>query len=78
MMGLMLMAYGTVNLLVIGSINNDQVRSRLSIVNALFCGIGFGIALKYFFILPVVFMGISFVAYGFASIKSRQGSANNG
>ena len=72
LMGVMLLAYGIINLLLMYKDRQLQLPSKpIVVANLVFALIGFGIAYQYFFIFPIACMGIaslcfllSFLMYG--------------
>ena len=60
MMGYLLMAYGALNL----ALASQAVASNAAMaVNVAVCTVGVGVSLRYFFIVPTAFLGLSGAAY---------------
>lgn len=63
LMGLMLFAYGVLNLLILQHYKKNLPPNSLVLWNLLISGLGFFISLQYLFIAPTFLLGLSFVAY---------------
>jgi len=63
LMGLMLFAYGVLNLLILQHYKKTLPPNALVLWNLLISGLSFFISLQYLFIAPTFLLGLSFVAY---------------
>ena len=67
MMGLLLICYGTVNILFLAADSFDFLRSKhIAMLNVLVSLLAVVLSVIYFFIVPVVFTTISLIAFGLA------------
>ena len=65
MMGLLLISYGTVNILFFAEDSSDFLRSKhIAMLNVLVSLLAVVLSVIYFFIVPVVFTAISLIAFG--------------
>ena len=63
-MGLMLLAYGTINLMII--VKNKKVilpEPSIMFINIVFSFLAFILVYKYLFIVPIIFTGIAFISF---------------
>jgi len=64
LMGVMLLAYGIINLLLMRKDRKFHLPSKAIVTaNLIFALIGFGIAYQYFFIFPIACMGIAALCF---------------
>ncbi len=63
MMGLLLFAYGVLNLLLLKNNKQSNIPSNVLIFNITITFIALIISINYFFIVPIVFTGISFLGF---------------
>ncbi len=64
LMGVMLLAYGIINLLLMYKDRQFHLPSKpIVMANLIFALIGFGIAYQYFFIFPIACMGIASLCF---------------
>lgn len=63
MMGLLLFAYGLLNLLILKNNKSANLASNILILNIIVSLISVILSLKYFFIVPVVFTSIAFLGF---------------
>ena len=67
MMGLLLICYGTVNILFLAADSFDFLRSKhIAMLNVLVSLLAVVLSVIYFFIVPIVFTTISLIAFGMA------------
>ena len=67
MMGLLLICYGTVNILFFAVDSFDFLRSKpIAMLNVLVSLLAVVLSVIYFFIVPIVFTAISLIAFGLA------------
>ena len=63
MMGLLLFGYGLLNILILRNNQASYIPTNILIINILICIISFVLSIKYFFIVPIVFTGISLLGF---------------
>ena len=68
MMGLLLFGYGLLNILILRNNQASSIPTNILILNILICVISFVLSKKYFFIVPIVFTGISLLGFAISLI----------
>jgi hypothetical protein len=68
MMGLLLFGYGLLNILILRNNQASSIPTNIQIINILICIISFVLSIKYFFIVPIVFTGISLLGFAISLI----------
>ena len=63
MMGLLLFGYGLLNILILRNNQASSIPTNIIIFNIIICVISFVLSIKYFFIVPIVFTGISLLGF---------------
>ena len=68
MMGLLLFGYGLLNILILRNNQESSIPTNIIIFNIIICVISFVLSIKYFFIVPIVFTGISLLGFAISLI----------
>ena len=68
MMGLLLFGYGLLNILILRNNQASSIPTNIIIFNIIICVISFVLSIKYFFIVPIVFTGISLLGFAISLI----------
>ena len=68
MMGLLLFGYGLLNILILRNNQASSIPTNIIIFNIIICAISFVLSIKYFFIVPIVFTGISLLGFAISLI----------
>jgi hypothetical protein len=73
MMGIMLLSYGVINLLLLKNIKQiNWIDNQILITNTLVSFMSLILAIKYFFIIPIVLMGIALTGFTLALIITNK------
>lgn len=68
MMGLLLLGYGLLNLLIIRNLKHLTLPVNILILNIIISAVSLILSVKYFFIVPIVLIGIAFIGFSISLI----------
>ncbi|MDO6759353.1 hypothetical protein Q4566_04005 [Tamlana sp. 2_MG-2023] len=71
MMGLLLFGYGLLNILILRNNQTSPIPVNIVFFNIVICLISLVISIKYFFIVPILFIGIAFLGFTISLITKR-------
>jgi len=72
MMGLLLIAYGSINLLISKNNTSSIIPANIIVFNILVSSTALVFSIIYFFIVPVVFTGLATLGYSFSLIARKK------
>ncbi|MFD1552881.1 hypothetical protein DNU06_08045 [Putridiphycobacter roseus] len=71
MMGLLLFSFGMVNFLMLKNSKDEPIPSNILILNSAVTLIGTVLSIQFFFMVPILLIGVAFLGFTFSLIKTK-------